>query len=125
MENTSSKDKNLEYPSSKSIPFPFARGPYPQQAELMDVMLQTLKIVDERDDGMKLSTFTNDSTASNSNVLSSYNSTKELNHANVMMLESPTGTGKVSQYLVKTMISKVFSVKSMTILILIDSLFGR
>lgn len=59
------------YPSSSIIPFPYGK-PYPQQAALMDTLLQTLKLVDEIDDARP----------------------NEKRKANVQMLESPTGTGK-------------------------------
>jgi hypothetical protein len=60
------------YPSSSNIPFPFPTGPYKQQAALMDTMLQTLELIDNEGD--------DDTTCRG--------------QANVMMLESPTGTGK-------------------------------
>lgn len=64
-------DKLLAYPSSSSVPFPYGK-PYPQQAALMDTLLQTLKLVDELDDARP----------------------NEKRKANIQMLESPTGTGK-------------------------------
>ncbi len=82
-----------EYPSSSTIPFPFPSGPYPQQAALMDAMLQSLEIMDkeanaEEEQGALEDDLCNDS--------SSHGYKRELKRkrANVMMLESPTGTGK-------------------------------
>jgi chromosome transmission fidelity protein 1 len=59
------------YPSSSTIPFPFAK-PYPQQAALMDAILQTLERIDDK----------------------TISCQKGKHRANIMMLESPTGTGK-------------------------------
>ncbi len=59
---------NFVYPSSSTIPFPFPTGPYKQQADLMDTMLQTLELIDRDENDNR--------------------------QANIMMLESPTGTGK-------------------------------
>ncbi|GFH57737.1 hypothetical protein CTEN210_14213 [Chaetoceros tenuissimus] len=73
-ETTQQKIGNDElpaYPSSSTIPFPYGK-PYPQQAALMDTLLQTLKLVDEIDDTRP----------------------NEKRKANIQMLESPTGTGK-------------------------------
>ena len=70
--SSSTKDLQLDddlYPSSSTVPFPFAT-PYPQQAALMDAILQTLKLIDENQ------------------------TQQQQKRASIMMLESPTGTGK-------------------------------
>lgn len=73
-----------EYPTSSTIPFPYPSGPYPQQAALMDAMLQSLRIVDEEQ-------IRRWEQVENEQLLQSSLSKSK---ANVMMLESPTGTGK-------------------------------
>ena len=72
---SSTKDLQLddhEYPSGSTVPFPFA-APYPQQVALMDAILQTLKLIDDE-----------------------HHQTNQQQQkiASIMMLESPTGTGK-------------------------------
>lgn len=81
----------MEYPTSSTIPFPFKQGPYPQQAALMDTMLQSLQIVDDeqqrqQEEMMELEI---NQSGHNETILKS-----RKRRANVMMLESPTGTGK-------------------------------
>jgi hypothetical protein len=103
-----------DYPTSETIPFPFENGPYPQQAALMDAMLQSLRLVDDDQRQQVL-----ESNSNNCNKNASYNNNNNINNgngnpknkndandandvndenlkwrANVMMLESPTGTGK-------------------------------
>ncbi len=94
-----------EYPSSSTIPFPISSGPYPCQAALMDAMLQTLKLVDEEDFNrtmVKMDTNSNrnhgvDSSSGRTGTTTctnSYGTKSRRRRANIMMLESPTGTGK-------------------------------
>eukprot|EP00957_Ditylum_brightwellii_P109103 8323581-Ditylum_brightwellii.AAC.1 len=71
IQTTTKNDNNNNtpppYPTGKTIPFPYST-PYPQQVGLMDAMLSTLRLCDD--------------------------SPKEKKDAAVMLLESPTGTGK-------------------------------
>uniref|UniRef100_A0A7S3QEP4 Helicase ATP-binding domain-containing protein n=1 Tax=Chaetoceros debilis TaxID=122233 RepID=A0A7S3QEP4_9STRA len=76
---TSTSTDEHKYPTSSTIPFPFASGPYACQAALMDAMLDTLKLVDENDE------------CDHDPVVGT---TRKEHKANIMMLESPTGTGK-------------------------------
>lgn len=84
-----------EYPSSSTIPFPFPSGPYPQQAALMDAMLQSLEIMDkeaqaeEEEEAWEYNLQVLNNSSSNCNKKD-----PKRKRANVMMLESPTGTGK-------------------------------
>ena len=73
-----SHDHDEEYPTSKTIPFPFSSGPYPQQAALMDALLSTLKLVDES----HTDSLSDDDDAGGN---------KSDGIASVMLLESPTG----------------------------------
>ena len=111
----------MEYPTSSTIPFPFESGPYPQQAALMDTMLQSLQIVDDeqimaqqQQQQQKLAQngskpyeenigdvhYEIHDDAAASTHLSSRRHHRHQRHqtnhrrANVMILESPTGTGK-------------------------------
>ncbi len=86
-----------DYPSSSTIPFPISSGPYPCQAALMDAMLQTLQLVDEED--FNGTTVKMDVNSKGSNVVdissgNNYGTQPNRRRANIMMLESPTGTGK-------------------------------
>ena len=77
------------YPTSSTVPFPFPTGPYPQQAALMDAMLQSLHIVDEQQQQLMQQ--------QQKRIDDSEQRRKEkipIRKANVMILESPTGTGK-------------------------------
>jgi len=81
-----------DYPTSATIPFPFSSGPYPQQAELMDTMLQSLKLVDDLKQRQEQQ-------QRQQQICGVDDDTKEARQrvyegANIMMLESPTGTGK-------------------------------
>lgn len=76
-----------EYPTAATIPFPIPSGPYPQQAKLMDTMLQSLKLVDD----LRQQQYEVDE---ETKVVNSQLSQRKYQGANIMMLESPTGTGK-------------------------------
>jgi DNA repair helicase (rad3) len=76
-----------EYPTAATIPFPIPSGPYPQQAKLMDTMLQSLKLVDD----LRQQQYEVDQ---KTEVINSQSSQRKYQGANIMMLESPTGTGK-------------------------------
>ena len=65
--NNKPEDQNHEYPTGESVPFPYEK-PYPQQRSLMDAMLQSLRLADENEESNSI--------------------------AHVILLESPTGTGK-------------------------------
>eukprot|EP00978_Attheya_sp_CCMP212_P040428 scaffold220519_cov20-Attheya_sp.AAC.1 len=65
-----------DYPTADTVPFPY-ETPYPQQRDLMEAMLSTLRLCDSRLDN-------------NTNT----NNKQQQQRASVMMLESPTGTGK-------------------------------
>ena len=65
--NKNTDDHNHEYPTGESVIFPYEK-PYPQQRSLMDAMLQSLRLADENEESNSL--------------------------AHVILLESPTGTGK-------------------------------
>ena len=65
--NKKTDDDNHEYPTGESVLFPYEK-PYPQQRSLMDAMLQSLRLADENEESNSL--------------------------AHVILLESPTGTGK-------------------------------
>ena len=81
-----------EYPTSSTIPFPYPNGPYPQQAALMDTMLQSLRIVDEEQKQQLQQQRQQLLLPGNNNTSNTTKSAKK--KANVMILESPTGTGK-------------------------------
>jgi Rad3-related DNA helicase len=82
-----------EYPSSSTIPFPFPNGPYPQQAALMDAMLQSLEIVDREEATIEAEEVFGDE-LHNGHSSHINKKAQKRKKANVMMLESPTGTGK-------------------------------
>lgn len=62
--DTMTDENNVSFPSGPSVPFPY-ETPYPQQVDLMDTMLRCLK-----------------------------EKPREQQQASVLLLESPTGTGK-------------------------------
>lgn len=69
------------FPTSKNIPFPHAK-PYPQQEAMIDAILSSLKQKYEYQ------------YQQDSNIADNKRSGKKKEKANVMILESPTGTGK-------------------------------
>jgi chromosome transmission fidelity protein 1 len=69
----------VEYPTSKSVPFPFPTGPYKQQAALMDTLL----------DGIPRNK--NDNRGNDTATRSTATATAT---TRILALESPTGTGK-------------------------------
>ena len=73
-----------EYPSSSNIPFPFPTGPYEQQAALMDTILQSLQLLDRE---VRVGGEIDNDIRGDRDLARS-------RQAHVMMLESPTGTGK-------------------------------
>jgi chromosome transmission fidelity protein 1 len=70
-----------DYPTSQSLPFPYPTGPYPQQAALMDTLLEGIprKVRQKQQQQQELSP----------------SETKtETPKTRILALESPTGTGK-------------------------------
>jgi len=82
----SSNDEETNYPSSSTVIFPYPNGPYPQQAEFMDCIFKSLQLIE------------NDYQApcgkQNEDDHSRLIRQRKKRRRNVIMLESPTGTGK-------------------------------
>ena len=72
-------EKLPSFPTSATVPFPIVTGPYRQQAALMDVLLQSLEMKTD---------------FKNTSVTKTFSATTPQKRARLMMLESPTGTGK-------------------------------
>jgi chromosome transmission fidelity protein 1 len=77
------KSRPLAFPSGKDVPFPYGT-PYPQQLDLMDVVLRSLRVKDEEVSEPTTTTTSNDDDGQAPHKAK----------AAVWMLESPTGTGK-------------------------------
>ena len=90
-DNNNSNINSHDYPTSQSLPFPYPTGPYPQQAALMDTLLQGIPRRPQsntNDDNNNSSNSNSDNCKDNDDDNSKRYTTR------ILALESPTGTGK-------------------------------
>ncbi|MGK3748641.1 MAG: Rad3-related DNA helicase [Bacillariaceae sp.] len=101
--SSSSSSSLLEYPTSKSVPFPFPTGPYKQQAALMDTLLdgiprnnvhnrnrQNNNENDKNENENENENENDNDTSASTTTTTTTSATK----TRILALESPTGTGK-------------------------------
>lgn len=81
-----------DFPRGVNVPFPYP-NPYPQQIDLMDTMLRSLKQLAEVAEAARRGGGDNNKNVSSSSAVL-VGAEKERQQCPVYMLESPTGTGK-------------------------------